>query len=277
MLRVGEKFLARALLHCLALGNDQHVIGDVAHHGKIVADKNIGQFEFFLQISEQVQHLRLHRKIERGDRFIQHQQRRVQHQCARDGDTLALAAREHVRIAVEMLRTEADLHQHGFGALAALGSRHFRVDEQRLHQHITHFLARVEAAIGVLEHHLHLGAHDRIGAALGDIDRLAFDLEFTAGCRVDQRDDAGKRRLARTGLTDDGERLAALDGKIDAFEGLNRLGAAKDAAGNVIMAGNALAFDNDTHWTPSLPKKSETVGRRSPVAFSGRAESSALV
>lgn len=183
----------------------------------------------------------------------------------------------HVRITVEMLRAETDLDQHGLSPLAALGSRYFRVDDERFHQHVAHFLARVETAIGVLEHHLHLGAHLRVRPTPGDIDRLTVDLELTARCRVDQRDDTGKRRLARTGFADNSQRLAALNGKIDALQGLNRLCAAEQAAGNVIMAGNTLAFDNDTHRTPSLPKKSETVGRRSPVAFSGRAESSALV
>lgn len=182
-----------------------------------------------------------------------------------------------MRITVEMLRTKADLDQHGFSPLAALGSRNFRVDDEWFHQHVTHLLARIEAAIGVLEHHLHLGAHFRAGTAPGDIDRLAIDLQFTAGSRIDEGNDASQRRLARAGFTDNGERLAALDGEIDALQGLHHPRTAKQAAGNVIVAGNALAFNHDTHRTPSLPKKSETVGRRSPVAFSGRAESNALV
>ncbi len=56
--------------------------------------------EILLQLDEQVQHLRLHRDVERRDRLVQHQDVGPQHQRAGDGDAPALAAGEHMRVAV---------------------------------------------------------------------------------------------------------------------------------------------------------------------------------
>ena len=77
-----------------------------------MADEDVGEVELVLQVGEEVEDLRLHREVEGGDRLVEHQQGRVEHQRAGDGDALALAAREHVRVAVEVLAAEADLAQH---------------------------------------------------------------------------------------------------------------------------------------------------------------------
>ena len=92
--------------------HDHHVIGDVAHDREIVADEEIGEIEPLLDVGEEVQHLRLDRHIERRDRLVEHQDVGIEHQGAGDGDALALAAGEHVRIAVVMLGPQADIGHH---------------------------------------------------------------------------------------------------------------------------------------------------------------------
>jgi len=62
----------------------EHAIADVAHHVEIVADEEIGQPEFALQIDQQIEHLRLDRLVQRGDRFIEDHQPRRQRQRAGD-------------------------------------------------------------------------------------------------------------------------------------------------------------------------------------------------
>ena len=121
MLRIGEDVLARALFDDAAEIHDHHVIGDMAHDRQIVADEEIGEIEPLLDVGEEVQHLRLDRHIERRDRLVEHQDGRRQHQRAGDGDALALAAREHVRIAVVMLGPQADIGHHFARPLGALG------------------------------------------------------------------------------------------------------------------------------------------------------------
>ena len=61
-----------------------------------------------LQVLEQVDHLRLDRHVERGDRLVGDEQLGLQGQRAGDADALALAAGELVRVAVVVLGVEAD-------------------------------------------------------------------------------------------------------------------------------------------------------------------------
>ena len=75
---------------------------------QIVRDKQVGQAEPFLQLEHQVQDLRLHRHVERRDRFVGDDQPRVERQRAGDADPLALAAAEGMRIAAQVFGPEAD-------------------------------------------------------------------------------------------------------------------------------------------------------------------------
>ena len=61
-----------------------------------------------LQVLQQVDDLRLDRHVERGDRLVGHQQLGAQGERPGDADALALAAGELVRVAVVVLRVEAD-------------------------------------------------------------------------------------------------------------------------------------------------------------------------
>ena len=116
----------RPLLHREAQVHDEHVVRDVPDDAEVVRDEEVGEPELALQVGEQVQHLRLHRDVERRDRLVGDDQRRIQHQRARDRDALPLAAREHVRIARVVLGPQADLGEHRAGALGALGRRRGR-------------------------------------------------------------------------------------------------------------------------------------------------------
>ena len=75
------------------------MVRDALDHRHIVADEQEGEAEIGLQLHQQIEHLRLHRHVERGHRFVGHDQLGLRRQGAGDGDALALAARQFVRIA----------------------------------------------------------------------------------------------------------------------------------------------------------------------------------
>ena len=66
------------------------------------------QPELALEVAQQVEDLRLDRHVERGDRLVRDDHLRLERERARDPDALALPARELVRVAVVVLRVEAD-------------------------------------------------------------------------------------------------------------------------------------------------------------------------
>ncbi len=158
MLRGIEEGLRRRDLGDAAHIHDRHPLADVLHHAQIVRHEEIGQPQLLLKVEQQVQDLRLDRHIERGDRFIGHDEPRVKRQGARDADALALAAAERVRETTHVLGPQA--HQaeqlgHACGALIGIGHA---VHQQRLAHDLQQRHARVQRRIGILEDHLHLAA-----------------------------------------------------------------------------------------------------------------------
>ncbi|EJZ57560.1 hypothetical protein I1A_001880 [Pseudomonas fluorescens R124] len=131
-------------------------MGQRMHHRQVMADKQIRQSMLDLQLPQQVHHLFLHRAIQRRSRFVEQDQRRLQHQCASDGDALALAAGEFVGIAMATLGVEADFLQHANHRCFALGLGADAVGQQPFGNDLLHRHSRAQAAERVLEHHLNL-------------------------------------------------------------------------------------------------------------------------
>ena len=103
------------------------------HDAEVVGDEQVGQAELVLQVVEQVDDLRLDRDVERRDRLVGDDELRVQRERAGDADALALAARELVRVAVAVLRREADeLEQLRTRAASIWPRSPMLVDAQRL-------------------------------------------------------------------------------------------------------------------------------------------------
>ena len=99
-----------------------------------MADEQVGDAQLVLQVAQQVQHLRLHRHVQRRHRLVGRHHLGAQHQGAGDGDALALAAAELVRVAVVGFGAQANAVQHPPGFGDALGPGAAAVDRQRLDQ-----------------------------------------------------------------------------------------------------------------------------------------------
>ena len=74
----------------------------------IVTDEEEGQAQVRLQFGEEVQHLRLHRDIERGDRLVGYDEARTRRDRARNRDALPLSSGQFVRVAVEETARQID-------------------------------------------------------------------------------------------------------------------------------------------------------------------------
>ena len=74
----------------------------------IVADEEEGQPQVCLQFCEEIQHLRLHRDIERRDRFVRYDEARMGSDRSRNRNALPLSSGQFVRVAVEETAREID-------------------------------------------------------------------------------------------------------------------------------------------------------------------------
>ncbi len=116
----------------------------MTHHRQVVGNEHVGGIEFLLQVHEQVQHLGLNRHVQCRGGLVRHQHFGLQHHRPRQGDTLTLATGKHVRVALVVLGAQTDLSHHCLHLLTAFRCRQFGVDQQRLAELVTNFLAWVE-------------------------------------------------------------------------------------------------------------------------------------
>ena len=84
-------------------------VADVLDDREVVGDEQVGQAELLLEVVEQVQDLALDRHVERRDGLVADDELGVEGERPGDADALALAARELVRVAVDVALVEADL------------------------------------------------------------------------------------------------------------------------------------------------------------------------
>src|SRR6202041_3134584 len=101
--RLGEDFVATGDFDDPAQVHNRHALADVFDHPQIVRNEEIRQMKIVLQVLQQVDYLRLDRNVEGRDRFVEHQEARLDGERSRNADTLALAAGELVRVTIERL------------------------------------------------------------------------------------------------------------------------------------------------------------------------------
>ena len=152
-----ERRLGGALLDDPAEVHHHHPVGHVPHDGQVVGDEQVGDAELLLQLVEQVQHLRLHREVERRDRLVADDHVGVQRERPGDAEPLALAAGELLRVLVGVRGSQPDQVQQLAhpGRAVAGGLVEGRVGAPRLGDDVAGRHPRVERRERVLEDHLH--------------------------------------------------------------------------------------------------------------------------
>ena len=192
----------------------------MADHRQVVGDEDVGDLQLLLQLVEQVEHLRLHRQVERGDRLVADDDVGVQCQRAGDADALALAAGELLRVLVGGLGAEADeVEQAPHPHVAVLaGLVHALVAAPRLGDDVARRHPRVQRRVGVLEHHLHAAAElQQVLAAQAErVDAVEAHGALVGALQHHQC--PCQRGLSAAGLADQAERLAAREVEGDAVE-----------------------------------------------------------
>ena len=92
MLRTPEHVRHGPGLDDLSLGHHRDPVCNLRRHAEIVRDEEHRELEPLAHACQQIQHLRLHRDIERRHRFIGDQHVGLERQRPGNADPLALAA-----------------------------------------------------------------------------------------------------------------------------------------------------------------------------------------
>lgn len=109
MVRGATQLFIGSAFDDLAAVHDQDLLGDLARYIEVVRDEQIRQSVRALNFPQQFEYLRLNRKVEADQRFIQNQEFRFENQCAGDGESLALPSAELERAFVYRLARNSHL------------------------------------------------------------------------------------------------------------------------------------------------------------------------
>ena len=98
MTRIVKNLIGCSNLHDLSGIHDRHTICHMSHRAQIMGNKYDGCTQFFLNITKQIQDLRLHSHIQRCGRLIRKDNFRISGQRHRQHGTLPHAAGKLMRI-----------------------------------------------------------------------------------------------------------------------------------------------------------------------------------
>src|SRR5829696_199085 len=212
MQRVAVELVAGRHLYHHAEVHNPILVGDVFDHREVVGDEQVGQVPLPLEHLQQIDDLRLDRDVQRRDGLIGHDKVWVDGECPGHTDSLPLAARELVRVAVGVFLAQTNRLQelvHALGALLrAVGQV---VDVYALGDDVAYDHTRVQGGLGVLKDHLHLAVESPALIALGLVDVLAPEEHLATRRLVKPDQHPSRGRLAAARFADQAERLALID------------------------------------------------------------------
>ncbi len=177
-----------------------------------MGDQHEGQAAAALQVRQQVEDLRLHRDVQGRGRLVEDDDVRVRRQGPGNGDALALAAGELVRVALQVFAADAYLLRHLGGDLTHLCHRGVAQGEQRLGDDLPDRQARVEGRLRVLEHDLHVAVALAV-AGVGPAQVAAAGLDQA-------HEQLRQGALAAARFADDAQGFPGAQFQVDAVQGM---------------------------------------------------------
>src|ERR1022692_641698 len=230
MLRAFGDLLGGSYLHNLAAIHHRNARREIAHDRHRVRNEQISQAEVALQLRQQIDDLRAHADVERGDGFVGHDKFGTQRQRARDADALPLASAEFVREAPPDRFVEANGAQEfddaalqptlsqstrqGWGAL-------FSMNDERLGDDVLDAEAGIERGEGILEDDLHIAAQPPHFAGAGGEQVAAFEADAARSRLKEPQNQPSQRALARSRFAHQSESFASLNVERNIVHGAN--------------------------------------------------------
>ena len=179
--------------------HDDDAVGERDRLFQVVGDEQHRLAVGAPQVEQQIAHDLPGLRVERAERLVHQQDFRIADQHLREADALALAAREHVRIAVAE-RAQAHARQPGLRPRTRIARRH---------------AGRFQSDGDVLQRRLpgkqRVGLEQVAGLAVERGKRAAEDIDAAARRRDQPGGDVEQRGFAAAGRPHDGDEFAVAD------------------------------------------------------------------
>ncbi len=214
---VGEQPLGRCDLDDPAQVHDRDPVAEVPDDGQVVRDEQQGQAELAAQVAQQVQDRGLDADVQGRYRLVGHQDLGAQRQGPRDRHPLPLPAGELPGVGAQRVFPEPDQREQflAVGLRRAVGNDVMHLEQ--LAEHAADGEPRVQRGVRVLENHLD---PPLVGARPAGRQTPAVEGDLAAVGWAQPGQGQRERRLARTRLPDQGQRLASGQVEVDAVHGV---------------------------------------------------------
>src|SRR6516164_6511300 len=229
VLRGCEQHIDRRTLDDLARIHDGDLVANLGDHSEIVGYENDRGIGGGLQVTHEVEDLRLNGDVERRRGLVGNQELRIASECESDHCPLAHAAGKPMRIVVDALLGRWDFHQPQQidGARTRLSSRQAAVADEGLRNLLAYRVDRIERRHRFLEDHRQPIAAQVAHLAIGQAEQIGTIKANSArhlGRALGQQSHDRQRgdALAAPGFADKAQGLSAPHREIDAINRMRR-------------------------------------------------------
>ncbi len=216
-----QQLLRLSQLDDLSQVHDGDVRGHIGHHGQVVPDQQVTEFQVLLQIHQEVNDLQADGDVQRGRGFVEDDDLRVRGNGPGDGHALPLASAQFVRV---------DLYQSGVQTHRSQRFQSFRFqlfpaqiagNLQGLRDDLPDPETGAQRGERVLKDRLNRAAVGLQFRTDQGMDVLPF-VEHLPVCRLfKQQQCLGKGGLSASGLSHHPQNLPRFDRQIDTVQGLD--------------------------------------------------------
>jgi hypothetical protein len=233
----GEEGVGGAVFDDGTLAHDGDVVGDVADDGEVVRDEDHGEIQIAREVGEEVEDLRLDGDVEGGDGFVGNDEFGLGGKGPGDGDALALAAGEFMRVFLHVAGVKADFFHEGCDGVAELGFAEGTALADGFGKGGVDGVARVEGGVGILEDHLEVEPPLADGFVGQGGEVFSLEDDCSGGGALELHDGAREGGFATAGFSDETEDFPLFDGEADSVDGAD--GGGGFAGEEVFFAGEA--------------------------------------
>jgi len=198
------ELVARRHLYEVAEVHHADAIGEVADHGEVVGDEEVGKAALLLEAVEEVYDLGLDRDVQSRNGLVGDDEARFYGEGASDANPLPLSTGKFVGKAVRMLARETHSLEQRVNALAALRRGFGKpVDVDAFGDDVQHHHPRVQRSVRILKDHLCLASIAKETPPTQDEDISAVEEDLSRRTVVKAQDRPPHRRFPAPRLPDE--------------------------------------------------------------------------
>ena len=204
--------------------HDGDPVRDVAYHGEVVGNKQIGELQLLLEVYQKIDHLGLNGNVQCRNGLVADEEPGIDGKCPGDADPLSLPSGKFMRISLKDVFMKPHHLKELTDPLESLSLRPLPVNDHGLLDDCPNSSPGVERPERILKHHLYASANvgERTAPSAADIDALETDAPGVGLFKG--QNELGQSRLPTARFPHESQCFVRMDVQINAVHRDDRAG-----------------------------------------------------